>query len=265
MSGTMSSVLHRSSIYLLKELHILKRIRSAVMYPVFMFFACMAVSVFLLAVILPRFASIFASRGAALPLPTRMLMGLSGNLMEYWYAWAGGAAIFAVTMLAWSRTNRGRIQRDYLMIAIPVLSNVFNLLYQSRAFRTIAVLLDAGVPLVATMNVIKDVVPNAYYRELWQEVDDQIQRGDRMSGPFLKSNLVPESVAQMIDSGDRSGKLGFVFQQLADFIEEEYDQAVKTATQFIEPCMIMCMGAIVGLVAASVMLPLFQSSFVIAK
>ena len=265
MSGTMSLVLHQSSIYLLNELHVLKRIRSAVMYPLFMLGACVVVTVFLLTVILPRFAHIFASRGAILPLPTRMLMALSESLVGEWHLWVCGIGALLTGLLAWWRTNGGRKQRDFLVISTPVLSGVFNLLYQSRAFRTLAVLLDAGVPLVDTMKVVKDVVANVYYRELWRQVDEHIHRGERMSGPLLASRLIPEPVAQMIDSGDRSGKLSFVFSNLADFIEEEYNQAVKTATQFIEPCMILVMGSIIGFVAASLMLPLFQASMVIAR
>lgn len=264
MSGTMSQVLDRASVYLLNELKVIRRIRSAVMYPAFMFAACVAVTVFLLTVILPRFATIFASRGAILPLPTRVLMAVSDSLVAHWYLWTAGAAALVMTLFVWLRTPLGRLQRDWLVLTLPVLSKAFNLLYQSRAFRTLAVLLDAGVPLVAIMRVIRDVVPNGYYRELWREVDEHIQRGDRIAGPMLTSNLIPEPLAQMIDAGDRSGKLGFVFGQLADFTEEEYNQAVKTATQFIEPCMILCMGGGIGFVAASLMLPMFRSSMVLA-
>jgi type IV pilus assembly protein PilC len=100
---------------------------------------------------------------------------------------------------------------------------------------------------------------------LWAKVDDRIQRGDRLTGPILESKLIPEPMTQMIDAGDSAGRLGFVFAQLADHAEEEYDQAVRTATQFIEPCMILFMGSTIGFVAASLMLPLFQSSMLAAK
>lgn len=265
MSGTMSLILRRSSAYLMNELQVLKRVRGAVLYPAFMFTVCMAVTVFLLVVILPKFADIFASRGAILPLPTRILMALSRSMIHEWYFWLGGAATLLVGLFAWMRTEQGKRHLDFLAINAPVFSVVFNKLYQSRTFRTMAVLLDAGVPLIDVMQIVREVVPNSYYRDLWKRVDDHIRKGERMAGPLLESDLIPEPIAQMIDSGDRSGKLGLVFNRLADFVEEEYQQAVKTATQFIEPCMILFMGTLIGFVAASLMLPLFQASQVVAK
>lgn len=265
MSGTMTHVLQRSAAYLMNELQVIKRIRGAMMYPVFMFLICVSVTVFLLTVILPRFAEIFASRGATLPLPTRMLMGLSESLIAGWYVWLGGSVLIVVGGWMWFRTPLGRRQRDYLVLNLPVLSTVFNTLYQSRSFRTLSVLLNAGVSLLDAIKIVQEVVPNVYYRDLWREVDSHIQHGERLAGPLLNSERIPEPVAHMIDTGDRAGRLGLVFSRLADFIEQEYDQAIRSATQFIEPCMILCMGSIIGFVAASLMLPMFQASQVIAN
>ncbi len=265
MSGTMTLVLHRCSLYLMSELAVLKRVRSAIIYPVFMFITCLAVTVFVLTVILPQFADIFAARGATLPLPTRILMDLSQSLLTQWYLWAGGALGLVAAVMLWGRTPLGRRQRDYLAITLPVFSTVCNSLYQSRMFRTMAVLLQSGVSVMDAMQIVREVVSNSYYRDLWAQVDASIRNGERMSGPLLESDLIPEPVAQMIDAGDRSGKLGFVFSRLAEIIEEEYNQAVKTATQFIEPCMILFMGGVIGFVAAALMLPLFQASHVIAQ
>ena len=265
MSGTMGQVLQRSSTYLMNDLQVLKRVRGALMYPAFMFTICLAVTVFLVTAILPRFADIFASRGALLPFPTRVLMALSQSLLLHWYVWIGGLLIVLLAAIIWSRTSLAKQQRDFLAIKLPVFSGIFRALYQSRVFRASAVLLDAGVSIIDVMKIIQDVVPNTQYRNLWREVDDQIQRGEHLAGPLLSSSLVSESVAQMIDSGDRSGKLGLVFSRLADFMEQEYDRAIRTATQFIEPCMILCMGSIIGFVAASLMLPLFQVGRVMTK
>ncbi len=264
MSGTMGEVLHRCSDYLLTELQIIKRVRNAMLYPLFMLILCLAITVFLLTVILPRFESIFADRGAVLPAPTRVMMALSQNMLQYWAVWIVSAGAVVGGAFAWLRTDTGRAQSDALLIRLPVLERVFNTLYQSRAFRTLSVLLDAGVPLVETMRVLRDVTPNRQYRELWKQVDGRIRHGESMAGPILTSPLIPEPVAQMIDSGDRSGRLTYVFGRLADFVEQEFDDAVKTATQFIEPCMILLMGGLVGFIASALMLPLFQASRVAA-
>lgn len=265
MSGTLTRVLHRSSMYLMHELQVFKKMRGAVLYPVFMMLTCLAVTVFVLVAILPQFADIFADRGAMLPLPTRILMGASEALLAYWYLWLGGTAALAGALWLWVRTSPGRRQRDHLLLNLPVLRTVFHPLYQSRMFGTLATLLDAGVSIVESIRIVQEVVPNTAYRRMWAEVDDRIRNGERMTGALLESSLLTEPVAQMIDAGDRAGKLGFVFNRLAEFIEQEYNQAVSTATRFIEPVMILFMGGIIGFIAAALMLPLFEAGQVLAQ
>jgi type IV pilus assembly protein PilC len=152
-----------------------------------------------------------------------------------------------------------------MLIRLPVLRTIFNPLYQSRTFRTFSVLLDTGVPLVDALAIVRDVSPNVYYQKLWMEVDENIRHGESLAGPLLHSDLIPESIAQMIDNGDRSGKLSLVFTRLADFVEEEYNQALRTTTQMIEPLMILLMGSVIGFIAASLMLPLFQAGKVMSS
>ena len=100
---------------------------------------------------------------------------------------------------------------------------------------------------------------------LWQDVADNVRNGDNFAKPLLSSELIPESFAHMIDSGDRAGRLGLVFERLADFAEEEYEQSVKTLTQFIEPCIIVIMGGVIGFIAISLLMPLFQAGQVMAR
>jgi len=265
MSGTMGQVLRRASDYLMHDLQVLRRMRSALMYPAFMFTLCLAVTVFLLIFILPRFEAIFASRQSTLPGPTRALMALSDSIVRDWYLWGGAALLLGGAAMLWRGTAIGRRQLDVLSLRVPVVSNVMHKLCQSRMFRAMAILLDAGVPLIDAIDIVKEVVANHAYKALWVRVDEHIRHGENLSTPLLASPLVPESVTHMIESGERSGRLPFVFARLADFIEDEYDRAVKTATQFIEPCMILCMGGIVGFIAAALMLPLFQASQVAGR
>jgi type IV pilus assembly protein PilC len=265
VSGTMGTVLHRASTYLINELQALKRLRGALMYPAFMFITCVTVTIFLLGVILPRFEAVFASRGAILPLPTRVLMAMSANFTQYWYIWLLVTAMLGLGLWLWPRTRIGKTQIDRMLIRLPVLRSIFNPLYQSRTFRTFSVLLDTGVPLVEALAIVRDVTPNVFYQRLWMEVDEHIRHGEPLAGPLLQSDLIPESIAQMIDNGDRSGKLGLVFTRLADFVEEEYNQALRTATQMIEPLMILMMGSVIGFIAASLMLPLFQAGRVMSS
>ncbi len=264
-SGSMTAVLQRSSAHMMLDRQTIRRVRAAMLYPLFMLALCVGVTLFLLIAILPRFAEIFASQGAILPLPTRALIATSNHSMQHWPLWIGicAAACFAITL--WARTPTGRDRIDGIAMRTPLLSRVLSAYGMARAFRTMAVLLNAGVPVLDAVRITQDAVSAGHHRRLWRDVHEQISHGGRFAAPMLESPLIPPHIAQMIDSGDRSGKLGFVFNRLADFLESEHEQAVKSATQFIEPLMILCMGGLVGFVAASLMLPLFQAGQAMAS
>lgn len=264
LSGTMGPVMRRSAEYLLAEHRAVKNAKGALLYPAFMMLLCVAVTIFLLAVILPRFAEVFASREATLPLPTRMLMAMSDAFLQHIYALGVGTAGLVVGGAYLWRTAWGRHTRDTLLLKLPVLGKVFKALYLSRMFRTLEMLTNAGVPLTDTVVILRDSVPNTHYQRMWEDVGERIVQGESIADPLLESPLVPEQVGQMVSCGDVSGKLGVVSGRLADHLENEYAESVKTATQFIEPCMILAMGLFIGVIAASLMLPLFKSSSLVA-
>lgn len=263
-SGTMSAMLNRIALYLTKENQTAKQVRGALTYPMFMFAMCIGVTVFLLTVVLPQFAGIYANRGAALPAPTRFLMAVSGQLVDYWAFYSGGTVALAVGLHFWSRTRLGGIQIDWLKLNTPILSNVFRKLYLSRACRTIGTMLETGVSLLETISIVRGVTRNKYYDRLWDEVDSDLRNGNPLSNVLYESPMIPDQIAQMIESGEKSGRLSQVFSRVADFAEEDFDQAVKTATQFIEPLMIVLMGSIIGFVAVALLIPIFSVGKVVA-
>ncbi|MCX5662252.1 MAG: type II secretion system F family protein [Planctomycetota bacterium] len=264
-SGTMSQMLTRGAEHMLIEMQIIKKVRGAMIYPAMMFFACMAVLVFLLAFILPHFSALFAAKGAALPLPTRMLMAASGALIAHWYWFLIVAVSLVVGGFFAAAMPAGQRGLDTLRVRFPVLKTIFNMMYQTRAFRTIGMLLSSGVPLVDTLRVAVEVSPNVHYREIWESILAKVQLGEHVSGPLLASPLIPAPVAQMIDAADRSGRLPLVFERVAQHLQVEYEMAIKNATQMIEPCLILFLGSTIGFIAAAVMLPLFQASQVAAR
>jgi len=146
-----------------------------------------------------------------------------------------------------------------------VVGLVFKNFYISRTFRTISTMINAGVSLLDTLDTACEVSSNVHYIELWQDVANNVKNGDSFAKPLLASELIPESFAHMIDSGDRAGRLGLVFERLADFAEEEYEQSIKTLTQFIEPCIIVLMGGVICFIAVSLLMPLFQAGQVMSQ
>jgi type IV pilus assembly protein PilC len=263
-SGTLSLILNRVADYMLKDQEAMGRLRGALMYPAFMFVLCIAVTVFLLTVILPRFAVIYASKGAALPTPTRILLTISNNFASYGVAILAGLVACGFAVYWYFRTPGGRVIRDRIQLKVPLLGNLFAQLFQGRTFRALGTLIEAGVPIAHTLRLAQEMSSNTFYRRLWARVEEGVTNGERIPALLNENGLLPESVVHMIDCGDRSGRLGFVFNRLADFIEQEYDRALKVLSQFVEPLMILLMGGIIGFVAISMLLPMFKVASVVA-
>lgn len=264
ISGTMGPMLERVAGYLNKELATLRQVRGAMTYPAFMFGMSVCVTGFLLTFVLPKFAVIYQGKGATLPGPTRFLLGLSDGLTEYWYLWLLGlAAIIGGAVLS-QRTARGRYALDWLKLHAPIFKHLFTQLYVSRSCRTMGTMLAAGVSVLDMVAVVREVTPNALYQKMWDDVDQRLRQGAQLSDPLAASGLMPKSVTQMIKSGEKSGRMGPVLARVSEFTEQEFDRAVKQATQFIEPVMVAAMGLLVGFVAIALLLPIFNVGRVMA-
>lgn len=264
MSGTMGPMLERISAYLAKEQATYRKARNAMMYPMFMLVMAVGVTIFLLTFVLPRFAGIYEAREASLPAPTQLLLTLSGLLVNHWIAWVAGIFVAVVAGVLYARTASGTRLLDYLRLHTPIIGKLFHKLYITRATRTMGTMINSGVAVLDMIAVVRQVTDNSYFRDLWDEMDERLRQGSQLSEPLFASPLVPRSIAQMIYSGERSGRLGRVLDKIAGYTEDEFDDAVKTTTQFIEPLMIGVMGGIIGFVAISLLLPIFSVSSVVA-
>ncbi|MEO0587241.1 MAG: type II secretion system F family protein [Planctomycetota bacterium] len=259
-SGKMGQMLDRVSQHLQKQAANTRRIKGALTYPAIMLAFVIVITVFLLVFVLPRFSSIFEDRGAALPTPTVVLMTISDTLIFYWWAWllAIGGAIGGY-FLAKSR-EKGQAAIDAIALRIPVIGPLLKMVNLVRTMQTIGTLIEAGVPILDQIDIVKNVTPNHQYKQLWARVDDQLRRGGQLSDGLDGTPLVPRAVVHMIRSGEKSGRMGPVITRVGEYTEEEFDTAVQNATQYIEPVMVVTVGGIVGFVAISLLLPIFSAS-----
>jgi type IV pilus assembly protein PilC len=264
MSGTMSGMLDRISQYMTKEQQTLKQAKGAMMYPMFMVVLAISVTIFLLTFVLPRFAAIYATRNAALPVPTQILMNISSVMVNYWYIWVGLTVTLTVGGWAALLTKQGRRCLDWFKLNMPLVGRLYQQLYITRSCRTMGTMINAGVSMLDMVAIIKHVTDNAYFHDLWEDVDDKLRQGSQLSDSLFTSPLIPRSIGQMVYSGERSGQLGKVMNRIADFTEVEFDQTVKTVTSMIEPIMVAVMGTIIGFVAISLLLPIFSIGKVVA-
>ncbi len=263
-SGTLGTMLGRVGEYLSKERKTVKQIKGALTYPIFMMVAGVCITIFLVSFVLPRFASIYEQRQASLPTPTRILLDVS-DFVSTQYLWYGPMLVVALlTMIIWSRRRSGRRALDWVRLNAPMLGSMYRHLYVTRAMRTMATLLAAGVNVLDVIDICRGVTANTYYGRLWDEMALGVREGRQVSDAISESDLMPPNVASMIAAGERSGQLSVVMEKIADFSQEELDDAVARVTVFIEPLMIVFMGILIGGVATALLLPIFQMGRVMA-
>ena len=257
-SGTLSTMLGRVANYLNKDRRTIKQIKGAVSYPLFMMFAGVAITVFLMSFVLPRFARIYEQRSASLPGPTRVLLGLSEFITTQYLWYAPLLILTLVVTVIWFRHPSGRKVGDWLKLRIPLVGTMYTHLYVTRATRTMATLLSAGVNLLDVIDICRGVTGNIYYDRLWDSMERGVREGRQISDAVFKSAIVPPNVASMISAGERSGQLAEVMERIADFSQEELDSSVTRVTAWIEPAMIVFMGVVIGSVAMALLLPIFN-------
>lgn len=264
-SGSMPRMLARASAYLRDENDTRRRIKGALTYPAIMFgFACM-VTLALMVFVLPRFTAIYAAKRAALPTPTRILMATSDFLVGNWMVLVPAVLSAVVGLVIYVRTPGGRDLWHSLQLRLPLLGSMLRQMHLARGLRMMGTMTGAGVTLVDSVEVTQELSDNSRFRELWSRVSQQIQVGKQISEPLADSPLVPPSVAQMLRSGEKSGKLAMVMEQVAGFSEQELKDRIIEVTRYIEPAMIVLMGAIIGGVALALLLPIFSISKVMAS
>jgi type IV pilus assembly protein PilC len=263
-SGMMAKLLIRATTYLRDEAEILRRVKGALTYPGIMLAFALTTTTFLLAFVLPKFTSIYANKGAALPLPTKILMGMSDFLVGHWMALIAGIATTCVLGYLYFQTEGGSRIGHWIQINTPLLGRMFRKLHLARTLRMVGTMAGAGVNLVDAVHTAQELCGNSYFRDLWGRVSEQIQAGKQLSEPLFQSSLVPRGISQMLHSGEKSGKLSQVMEQVSGYAEDELKEQITELTRYIEPAMIVAMGMIIGGVALALLLPIFTISRVVA-
>jgi type IV pilus assembly protein PilC len=230
------------------------------MYPAIMLAVAVLAVTVIMVFVLPKFGPLFKAQGDRLPAPTKALVWLSGFIKTGWAIYVPALLAIAGGLWWWMRTEAGRIAVDTIKIRTPVLGHMFRCLYLVRFSSTMASLMAAGVPLVDVVRICRDVTGNVHYTKLWTTLEERIEKGQELAPTFREFDFVPRNVVAMIASGEKSGRLSEVLEHAAAAAEDDLDIAVKGTTSMVEPIMIVGMGAIVGGIAAAMLLPIFNMS-----
>lgn len=268
-SGRMSEMLSVLSGYLDFECETRKRIKGALTYPFIMALMAVAATGTLMFFVLPRFMSIYESREAELPKITQILVCFSRMLGNYRVMVPLGTAVALapVGLYYWSRTATGRRVIDSIKIHTPILGTMFIDMVVTRSMRIMSTMINTGVQLMDSINVIQGACDNYHFQQLWAGVSEKIHDGYQLSESIQLSHgadLIAPGIIQMIRAGEKSGKLGQVCDKISVFYEKKLEASIKNVMTLIEPLMITILGAIIGTVAIALLLPVFRISSVIS-
>jgi type IV pilus assembly protein PilC len=263
-SGSLSDMLQKLAEYLDQEAETRSQVKGAMVYPIIIAVMAVSVTVFLLCFVLPRFTTIFRGKEHLLPKPTTILMASSAFFRTWWYAIipAVGASLWAFYFFI--HTTVGRVWWDKTKLVLPLIRTLCRSLYITRGLHTMGVLTRAGVPILNTIAITAHVSGNVLYENMWLSVHEEVRQGKKIAAALARCSLMPNSVVQMIRSGEDSGNMAEVLRDVSAFYGRELKTVIKTVTSMIEPIMIVLMGCLVGFIAMSIILPIFKMSSLVS-
>jgi len=256
-SGSLDRVLLQVAIYLQRQDTALKKLRSAMIYPAIIMTLAVVVCGVLIVVVLPNFVSLFREFHAELPLPTRVLMAVGAFAQTWRIQIVAGAALFVVGAFIFLQSRAGRIFWDHALLRLPVLGTIVVFAIVERFTRTLATMLRAGIPISQTFDVASASAGNIRYKRGLESVRQRMVTGDGFSEPLAATGLFAPMVIRMVRVGEETGTLDQSLEQIADFLAEEMDYKVRNMIALMEPALVIAVGAAVGFVAISVVLPMY--------
>ncbi len=257
--GILDTILQRLSLYIEKNVKLKRAVKSAMVYPIVVLSVAGLVIILLLWKVVPIFATLFLGLGVDLPLPTRIVIGLSnfvGSIFGFLILLAFVGVIIGLKV--WYKTPVGRMAIDRLLLKLPLLGLLLRKIAVARFTRTLGTLISSGVPILEGLDITARTSGNAVIEASLLEVRKALEGGRNLADPLRDTNVFPGMVTQMIGVGEQTGAMDAMLQKIADFYEDEVDAAVKDLLAAMEPLMIVILGVVVGGIVISMYLPLFS-------
>lgn len=258
--GFLSQVLDQLMEMDEKEERLRATMVSALSYPVFLIVFSVAVVLFILTVVFPKFAVMFEKIRGELPPTTKFLMTISDLLLNHPLPIAAATlGVIGCTAVALKRPA-GQLWCDRMKLRTPLLKDLYIQIYLTRLMRTMGISLEHGVTILATLTACREIVPNAEFRAFIEKLESDVTQGQGIASGFKGTEFVPPSVVQMISTGEETGQLGHVMGRIADFYDRELTKRLNQLAKLAEPVMLLVMGGIVGIIVSSLILPIFKLS-----
>ena len=261
--GMLDSILKRLSDFNEKQLDIQTKIRTALAYPILMTVVGFTTIIILITFVMPKMTVMFSDFGQALPLPTLILLGISGIIQNYWLILILFLAGITMTIMKIYNTPQGKITIDRFKLNSPIMGPLIKKVEIARITRTLATLLDNGVPILGALQIVLETVGNAVIKEEIEKAAVAVREGSSLAEGLIGSKSIPPAVMSMIAIGEEGGHVEKSLLKVALGYERESDEAVKIMMSLIEPLLILTLGIIVGFIVISMLLPIFEMNFLV--
>ena len=256
--SSFDQMLDRLATLTRRQMHVRNAVIGALIYPTLLVVVAVSVLATMLLFVLPRFATLFDTLDVALPPTTRFLMGLSELLRSYWWSVPALGIGAVVGVRAWVRSAPGRRWVDSFVLKVPAVGPIVKNFAVARIARVLGVLINGRVPLLEALSLARLTTNNLNYTDLVARAEEAVTRGSTMSSAFAAGNLVSPSLCEAIKSGEQSGQMGPLLLSIADFLDEDNEVVLKSLTSVLEPAILIVLGLLVGFVALSMFMPLFD-------
>jgi type IV pilus assembly protein PilC len=256
--GILDIILQRLSVYIEKAVKLNSQVKAALIYPVAIIVIAAMVVFIILWKVIPVFAQLFSGLGGEMPLLTRLVIGASNFVADYFIFIALVVGFGIVAINRWHKTPHGRRVLDGLLLRIPIIGMLLRKISVARFCRTLATLTASGVPILDGLEITAKTAGNAIIEDAVMAVRKSVEEGKTISEPLAQTKVFPAMVVQMINVGEQTGALDQMLSKIADFYEDEVDTAVAGLMKLIEPIMITVLGVVIGTIVTAMYLPLYS-------
>jgi type IV pilus assembly protein PilC len=263
--GILDVILQRLSGYIEKAVKLTSKVKGAMTYPVAVITIAIAVVVIIMVKVIPVFSAMYDGLGSKLPYPTLICIAISNVLINYSWVILIAVALIVIGLRQYYKVPAGRLQIDSLMLKIPIIGDVLRKVAVARFCRTLGTLISSGVPILEGMDITARTAGNMVIQNAILKSKDAVEQGRNISTPLAETKVFPPMVVQMVGVGEATGALDAMLSKVADFYEDEVDNAVANLTSLMEPVMIAMLGGIIGFIVIAMYMPIFNLANVFGK
>jgi type IV pilus assembly protein PilC len=263
--GILDVILQRLSGYIEKAVKLASKVKGAMTYPVAVITIAIVVVVVIMVKVIPVFSAMYEGLGSKLPFPTQVCIMISNALINYSWVIIIAVVLIVLGLRQYYKTPSGMLLLDGLMLKIPIIGDVLRKVAVARFCRTLGTLISSGVPILEGMDITAKTAGNMVIQNAILKSKDAVEQGRNIATPLAETKVFPPMVVQMVGVGEATGALDAMLSKVADFYEDEVDNAVANLTSLMEPVMIAILGGIIGFIVIAMYLPIFNLANVFGK